>query len=128
MVTIYIYGYKLADDLPEMDFTLDCRFISNPYYDGSLRHLTGLDQAVIDSVVRDGGIELQNIIEDAALDAECYDTECTHDVNVGVFCTRGRHRSVVVGNLLKSRLTSRGISVKVVYVNPVVAEKARGRD
>ena len=49
-VTVMSFGFKYG--LPvDADLVVDCRFLPNPYWDLSLRPLTGVDKAVSDYVL-----------------------------------------------------------------------------
>ena len=50
------FGFKHGPPREE-DLAFDVRFLPNPHYEPELRELTGLDQAVVDYIARDGRLE-----------------------------------------------------------------------
>jgi RNase adapter protein RapZ len=92
------------------DLTFDVRFLPNPHYESDLRDLTGLDQAVIDYVASSDGIgefyERLTPLLDYLLPA--YEQEGKSHLTVGIGCTGGRHRSVVIAERLASIYEDRG--------------------
>jgi RNase adapter protein RapZ len=78
------------------------RFLPNPHYEHELRDLTGLDEAVIEYVEGSDGIsqfyERLTPLLDYLLPE--YEQEGKAHLTVGIGCTGGRHRSVVIGEHL----------------------------
>ena len=107
-VTILTFGFKHGAP-GEADLLFDVRFLPNPHYEEDLRELTGRDQPVIDYVERSEGIEdfrarLLPLI-DYLLPA--YAREGKAHLTIGIGCTGGRHRSVVIGESLKRAIAER---------------------
>jgi RNase adapter protein RapZ len=100
-VTFLTFGFKHGTPR-DADLTFDVRFLPNPHYEEELRDLTGLDQAVIDYVEGSDGIE--EFYEHLAplLDylLPAYEREGKAHLTVGIGCTGGRHRSVVIAEHL----------------------------
>ena len=99
----YKHGIPVAADL-----VFDVRNLPNPYYDRSLRSLTGLDGPVIDFL--DKSETAQAMIEDIAgflsrwIDS--YEAQNRHYLTIAVGCTGGQHRSVYVAERLAQRFSS----------------------
>ena len=100
-VTFMTFGFKHGTPR-DADLTFDVRFLPNPHYEAELRELTGRDPAVIEYVERSDGIgefyERLTPLLDYLLPA--YEQEGKSHLTVGIGCTGGRHRSVVIADHL----------------------------
>ena len=100
-VTFLSYGFKHGTPR-DTDLSFDVRFLPNPHYEAELRHKTGLDRPVIDYVERSDGLgefyERLHPLLDYLLPK--YLEEGKAHLTVGVGCTGGRHRSVVIAEHL----------------------------
>jgi RNase adapter protein RapZ len=104
-VSMISFGFKHGTPL-DVDTLFDVRFLPNPHYDPELRPLTGHDAPVREAVLsqrdarefleRTGGL-LSFLIPRYAAEGKTYFT-------LGVGCTGGRHRSVVIVEELAGRL------------------------
>jgi UPF0042 nucleotide-binding protein len=108
-VNVVSFGYKHGLPL-DVDLVFDCRFLPNPHWVDELRPLTGLDEGVVDYVMaqpvtRDYLAELDRLL---ALTLPGYDREGKAYLSIGVGCTGGRHRSVVVAEQLGQLLHAHG--------------------
>jgi UPF0042 nucleotide-binding protein len=107
-VTLLTFGFKHGAP-GEADLMFDVRFLPNPHYEEELRDLTGLDQPVIDYVASSDGVEdfygrLLPLL-DYLLPA--YAREGKAHLTIGIGCTGGRHRSVVMAERLKRDIAER---------------------
>jgi RNase adapter protein RapZ len=108
-VNVVSFGYKHG--LPiDVDLVFDCRFLPNPHWVDELRPLTGLDADVRGYVLSRPGTEaflaqLDSLLE---LTLPGYEREGKSYLSIGVGCTGGRHRSVVVAEELGARLRRHG--------------------
>jgi RNase adapter protein RapZ len=100
-VTFMTFGFKHGSPR-DADLTFDVRFLPNPHYESELRELTGQDDAVIQYVEESDGIgefyERLTPLLDYLLPA--YESEGKSHLTVGIGCTGGRHRSVVIAEHL----------------------------
>jgi UPF0042 nucleotide-binding protein len=108
-VTFMTFGFKHGSPR-DADLTFDVRFLPNPHYEADLRDLTGLDQAVVDYVRESDGVEdfydrLTPLL-DYLLPA--YEREGKSHLTIGIGCTGGRHRSVVIAEHLARVYEGRG--------------------
>ena len=108
-VTFLTFGFKHGTPR-DADLAFDVRFLPNPHYESELRELTGLDQAVIDYVessdgMRDFYARLTPLL-DYLLPA--YEQEGKAHLTIGIGCTGGRHRSVVIAEHLAGIYAERG--------------------
>jgi UPF0042 nucleotide-binding protein len=100
-VTFLSYGFKHGAPR-DADLAFDVRFLPNPHYEEELRDQTGLDPEVVDYVESSDGLgdfydRLLPLL-DYLLPA--YVREGKAHLTIGVGCTGGRHRSVVVAEHL----------------------------
>lgn len=108
-VTFLTYGFKHGAPR-DADLAFDVRFLPNPHYEPELRDLTGLDRPVVDYVEGSDGIgdfydRLLPLL-DYLLPA--YVREGKAHLTIGIGCTGGRHRSVVVADHLARVYGERG--------------------
>jgi RNase adapter protein RapZ len=108
MITFESFGFKRG--IPgDADFVFDVRTLPNPYWEPSLRHLTGRDPPVIEFLKEQAGA--QRLIDDieSFITRRIADYQATSRgyLTVAVGCTGGRHRSVYVVEQLLTRFTSR---------------------
>jgi RNase adapter protein RapZ len=111
---IVSFGYKHG--LPrDVDLVFDCRFIPNPHWIPELRPLTGLDEPVRANVMAQP--ETQKFVEHlrALLGflLPAYVTEGKSYLSIGIGCTGGRHRSVVLGEELGHMIEDLGYQTRV---------------
>ncbi len=115
-INIVSFGYK--NGLPiDLDLLFDVRFLPNPYYVGDLVHRTGFDRGVILYVLhkpyaREFFARLTDFI-DFLLPR--FQEEGKSYVTIGIGCTGGRHRSVVIANMLYHHLKPLAKSVHVSH-------------
>ncbi len=115
-ISINSFGYKYG--VPEnMDIVMDVRFLPNPFYNKELKDLSGRDDKVIDFVLcRDETKKFMNIFE-KLLDflIPNYIAEGKSYLGIGIGCTGGKHRSVVISDNIYEYLKSKGYSVKLFH-------------
>jgi len=96
-VSLISFGFKHGTPL-DVDMLLDVRFLPNPHYDPKLRPLTGLDEPVRNAVLgqRDTKEFLARLRDLLAFLIPRYAAEGKTYFTLGIGCTGGRHRSVVI--------------------------------
>ncbi len=108
-ITFLTFGFKHGAPR-DADLLFDVRFLPNPHYEAELRYQTGLDPDVREYVESSEGIgEFYEKLEpllDYLLDA--YEKEGKAHLTIGIGCTGGRHRSVVIAEQLKRVYENRG--------------------
>jgi RNase adapter protein RapZ len=108
-VTFMTFGFKHGSPR-DADLTFDVRFLPNPHYEEHLRDQTGLDPEVVDYVESSDGIgefyERLTPLLDYLLPA--YEQEGKSHLTIGIGCTGGRHRSVVIAERLAREYERRG--------------------
>jgi UPF0042 nucleotide-binding protein len=107
-VTFLTYGFKHGPPR-DADLLFDVRFLPNPHYEDELRDLTGLDRAVKDYVVASDGLDefYERLIPLLDYLLPSYVREGKAHLTVGIGCTGGRHRSVVIAEHLAGVYTER---------------------
>jgi UPF0042 nucleotide-binding protein len=108
------FGYKYG--VPsEADLVFDVRFLPNPNFVPRLKPLTGSDAAVIRYMRRQEDTESFLTKLHSFLDYVLprYVKEGKSYLTVGIGCTGGRHRSVMIANELASYLGGKGFPVRV---------------
>lgn len=110
-VLVISFGYKHGIPL-EADLVFDVRFLANPYYDLTLRPLTGLNETVSDYVLKNAEAEEFLSRVSALMDflLPLYAREGKTSLTVAVGCTGGQHRSVAVAEALTKALRKKGIN------------------
>jgi UPF0042 nucleotide-binding protein len=104
-VNVVSFGYKHGLPL-DVDLVFDCRFLPNPHWVDELRPYTGLDPKVIEYVVnqnetRDYLSEIDRLL---TLTLPGFEREGKAYLSIGVGCTGGRHRSVVIAERIAELL------------------------
>jgi RNase adapter protein RapZ len=113
-VNVVSFGYKHGLPL-DVDLVFDCRFLPNPHWIEELRPQTGLDAPVRDYVLSqpDARAFLTELDALLTLTMPGYEQEGKAYLSIGVGCTGGRHRSVVISEQLAERLRGHGYHVSV---------------
>lgn len=104
-IDVMSFGFKRGVPF-DADMVFDVRFMPNPFYEPSLRQLSGLDAPVHDYIFSSPYAEMflqsvQQLIEKLL---PGYIEQDKHRLTVAVGCTGGRHRSVCMANELYLRL------------------------
>ncbi|MGB3096501.1 MAG: RNase adapter RapZ [Candidatus Deferrimicrobiaceae bacterium] len=104
-VGIVSFGYKYGIPL-EADMVVDVRFLPNPNFIPDLKHLTGLDPKVRDYVMKYRSTKafFGKLTSFLKFLLPLYTKEGKSYFTLGVGCTGGRHRSVVVAEAVKHSL------------------------
>ena len=116
-IQVVSFGFKNGVPI-DVDNVFDCRFLPNPHWIEALRPLTGLDEPVRRYVLHQPATEefIDRVDELLALVLPAYVEEGKSYLTVGIGCTGGRHRSVVIAAELARALTERlGISGDLVH-------------
>jgi UPF0042 nucleotide-binding protein len=111
-VSLISFGFKHGAPL-DVDTLFDVRFLPNPHYDPELRPLTGHDEPVREAVL--GQVDARKFLEMTSgllsFLIPRYAAEGKTYFTLGVGCTGGRHRSVVIVEELSKRLRQRGAEI-----------------
>jgi UPF0042 nucleotide-binding protein len=115
VLTVLSFGFKLGPPA-EADLVFDVRFLKNPHFDSRLRRLTGLDASVVRFLKRaPGTIEFQEKLADFLnFVVPKYVAEGKAYLTIGIGCTGGRHRSVMIARELAYELDQiEGVTVRL---------------
>ncbi len=113
-VAVTSFGFKHG--VPRVvDLLFDVRFLPNPHWDAELRPLTGLDTRVREYVLahEDTASFLDRAHSLLEFLLPRYEKEKKSYLTVGIGCTGGRHRSVVLAEELAAWLSGRDVEVSV---------------
>jgi UPF0042 nucleotide-binding protein len=112
--SVVSFGYKHGLPL-DVDLVFDCRFLPNPHWVEELRPLSGNDAAVRDYVMSqpETGAFLVEMERLFALLLPAYLKEGKSYLSVGIGCTGGRHRSVVIAHEIADMLGRLGFVARV---------------
>lgn len=108
LVTVQSFGFKYGNPV-DVDMLFDVRFLPNPFFDPDLKEKTGLSVPVRDFVSRNPETIsfVAKISELLLFLLPKYEKEGKHYFTIGIGCTGGKHRSVVIteeiANLLKKQ-------------------------
>ena len=110
------FGFKHGVPL-EADLVFDVRFMENPYYVDSLRHMSGLTPAVRDYVMGQPIAQqffdfLSKFLE---LTVPGFRNEGKTRLTIAIGCTGGYHRSIVIAEELRGWLEERGFGAVAVF-------------
>lgn len=99
LIDIQSFGFKKGVPM-EADIVMDVRFIPNPYYVPSLKHLTGNNKKVSQYVLKQSVTKefIESLHEMLARLIPCYVKEGKYSLRIAFGCTGGQHRSVAVAN------------------------------
>jgi UPF0042 nucleotide-binding protein len=116
-ITVVSFGYKYGLPNESIDIVMDVRFLPNPYYIEELKDLDGKDQEVIDFVFSYEETKKFLRMFEKLLDflIPNYIVEGKSYLGIGIGCTGGRHRSVVIADMIHDYLKLKGYSVKILY-------------
>ena len=114
LVTVITFGFKYS--LPyNLDLLFDVRFLPNPHFVESLRPKTGLDPEVVEYLRGQEGYEefYGRLLDFVSYILPGYRKEMKSYLTIGIGCTGGKHRSVMVASRLARSLKREGYDVSV---------------
>lgn len=117
-MTVFVSSFSYRKGPPrEADIVLDVRFLANPHWIETLKPLSGLEPAVAEYVAQDSAFgpfvdRLQALLIHVL---PRYEREGKTYLNIAFGCTGGRHRSVVVAELIARWLINEGWSVSTSH-------------
>jgi UPF0042 nucleotide-binding protein len=110
------FGFKFGPPR-EADIIMDVRFLQNPYWEASLRPLSGLDSAVGEYVQSDPHFDpfIKNFLNLLEPLIPLYKQEGKSYLNIGLGCTGGKHRSVFCVETIKKRLDDLNLNLHILH-------------
>lgn len=115
-ISVVSFGFKYGIPV-DADFVADMRFLPNPFWEPSLRDLTGRDEAVAQFVTGQDGAEefLQGWVPLIQRVADGYLAEGKRFMTVAIGCTGGKHRSVAMTEQIVQRLRDQGLDARAEH-------------
>jgi UPF0042 nucleotide-binding protein len=111
VITLLSFGYKYGVPV-DADLIFDVRCLPNPHFVPALRRRTGRDRAVAEFMERDASTRafMDRLDEYLRFVVPYYITEGKSYLTIGIGCTGGRHRSVMIAERLRKSLGDLGIA------------------
>lgn len=115
-VEVMSFGHKYGNPR-SVDLMFDVRHLPNPYFQQDLKHLTGDDPEIIKFLLDKPEVtETIDRFNDLLLYLlPRYQREGKSYLTIGVGCTGGKHRSVMVANSLRKSLKKAGFDTAVSH-------------
>jgi UPF0042 nucleotide-binding protein len=115
-ICIESFGFKHGAP-SACDLVFDARCLPNPYYDKSLRPLTGKDEPVkaFFAGQEKPARMAEQIAKFVAEWTPDYERDHRSSLSIGIGCTGGQHRSVYVAELVATLLASQGLEARVLH-------------
>jgi UPF0042 nucleotide-binding protein len=115
-VQVYSFGYKHGSP-HDVDLLFDVRHLPNPHFVPELRDLSGHDRRVVrflneSEEVRETVRRFTDLIDYLL---PLYKREGKSYVTIGIGCTGGRHRSVMIANTIARHLRRAGYDASAVH-------------
>jgi UPF0042 nucleotide-binding protein len=117
-MAVAVQSFAFPKGLPrEADLVFDLRFLRNPHYDPALRPLTGRDGKVAAFIQEDSAFvpfwQRMTALLDPLLPR--YAAEGKKYLTVALGCTGGKHRSVLLAEMLAAHLARNGWRVDLTH-------------
>ena len=116
MISLMSFGFKRG--IPsDADLVFDVRFLPNPFYIDSLKHLTGNDKPVRDYVMSFPEAEqfMDKLVDLITFLIPGYIKEGKNQLVISIGCTGGQHRSVTIANALADRLAGGDYGLNIIH-------------
>jgi UPF0042 nucleotide-binding protein len=115
-VQIVSFGHKYGNPR-DLDLMLDVRHLPNPYFDKSLKELTGEDKKIVTFLKKHDEVNetIARFTDLLTYLLPFYRAEGKTYLSIGIGCTGGRHRSVMVANELAKALQQPEFDVSVTH-------------
>lgn len=115
-VQVLSFGHKYGSPA-NLELLFDVRHLPNPHFVPDLRRLSGHDRRVVKFLKSQPEVEetLRRFTDLVDYLLPLYKREGKSYVTVGIGCTGGRHRSVMVANALAKRLRRTGFDAQAVH-------------
>ena len=115
-VEVLSFGHRFGTPR-DMELLFDVRHLPNPFFVDELRSLTGADRRVVKYLKDQPEVEetLRRFADLLYYLLPQYQREGKSYVTVGIGCTGGRHRSVMVANEVTKRLRRAGFDARAMH-------------
>lgn len=115
-ITVMSFGF--SNGIPrDADIVMDVRFLKNPYFVPELKHLTGLDNSVLDFVLNkeDTRQFLDKYLDLLDYLIPLYEKEGKIYLTAAVGCTGGKHRSVAIATKVTEHIAALDKQVSLIH-------------
>jgi RNase adapter protein RapZ len=115
-VQVLSFGHKFGTPR-DMELLFDVRHLPNPFFVTGLRELTGGDRRVVKYLASQPEVDetLNRFTDLLYYLLPQYQREGKSYLTVGIGCTGGRHRSVMIANEIAKRLRRAGFDAQAVH-------------
>lgn len=115
-VQMVSFGHKHGTPR-QVDLMFDVRHLPNPYFDRNLKELPGTDARVIAFLEKEKEVEetIKRFSDLLEYLLPLYKREGKSYLTIGIGCTGGRHRSVMVANRLSKALKNENFDISVMH-------------
>ncbi len=117
-MSVAISSFGFRHGLPRgLDMLFDVRFLPNPHFIPELRSFTGCDREVVEYLQSESEVEetITRLTELLEYLLPRFQREGKSYLTVGVGCTGGRHRSVMVAEAINRQVAELGYKTRVVH-------------
>ena len=106
LLTLISFGYKYGIPV-DADMIFDVRFLPNPHFVPELKPLTGADRPVVDFMHSHEVTQrfLEQLLSMLTFLLPQFEREGKSYLTIGIGCTGGRHRSVMIADAVQAALT-----------------------
>lgn len=128
-VEVLSFGHKYGNP-GNMELLFDVRHLPNPHFVPGLRELSGHDRRVVEFLKSKPDVEetLARFGDLLHYLLPLYKREGKSYVTVGIGCTGGRHRSVMIANALARRLRRAGFDAQAIHRDVRKSERRRRKE
>lgn len=115
-VQIVSFGHKYGNPR-DVDLMFDVRHLPNPYFDKTLKDFTGDNPKIVKFLEKHDEVNetISRFGDLLSYLLPFYKREGKSYLTIGIGCTGGRHRSVMVANRLGSELKKQNYDISVVH-------------
>ena len=115
-IQVLSFGHRFGTPR-EMELLFDVRHLPNPFFVEGLRALAGVDRRVVKYLKSQPEVEetLNRFTDLLNYLLPQYEREGKSYLTVGIGCTGGRHRSVMIANEITKRLRRAGFDAQAVH-------------
>ena len=125
-VQVMSFGHKYGSP-GDLELLFDVRHLPNPHFVPELKHLSGHDSRVVKYLRSDDEVKetLRRFTDLLSYLLPLYKREGKSYVTVGIGCTGGRHRSVMIANALARALRREGFDAHASHRDVRKTRRAR---
>ncbi len=115
-VEVVSFGHKYGGPRG-LDLLFDVRHLPNPYFQPDLKELAGEDPKIVSYLLEQPEVTetITRFVDMLAYLLPRYQREGKSYLTIGIGCTGGRHRSVMVANSVGKELQGRGFDTTVTH-------------